>query len=597
MKNTKKLIKLAGALILSAPLCAGDFRTPLNLMHSQVMRLKPAKNAWWAELMPSQKSEVCCWNIEKWTSLYTRSAGKAFQSSDNESNKVTTNTKSLATLFYGKDRFKASEAFSNGKITDVAQLNKFTPLLNVAYLTPEYRYDEKGICIGMHVNYTFEEDCNWHVGGVINVPVSVVEVTPQGEIFEEQLENLYKINTIKAQNSSTSPNTSVNYTNDLTIRYDLLNTLMLDEQTKLLRQDGPNTKIGFISIDGDTNLTSGQQAYLIKRSNTQSPEAQYRKQASQVTGQITPNGLGAADDSVLFVATGTNLSTLNTDSNAQAELWLVPRATDSNTDELTSLSQAMVSQIDYAVRLADLSNRSVTNFLTKQGLALANYERKAGLGDIKAAIYGCYNDQECDWFVKLMGGTKLPTGTKKDHDECLSITQLQTGNNRHWELFVQMAAGYQPLEWLSFDMTASANHVFARSQNFVAAFEGATVKNLGPCVKAKVSWNYFTAQANMNLFHPHNPELGCTLGYSLFAKNSDHVRYDNVDATDLFGNTHKVLDPDVAALKTKAMTHSVRAEVFHRWNYCEISAGGSYGIAGRNAMKETEAHIGLSVYF
>lgn len=595
--NKKQIIMLAGALGMSAPLCAGDFRTPLNLMHSQVMRLKPAKNAWWAEHIPSKKSDNCCWNIEKWTSLYTRSAGKAFQSHDNESNKVTTNTKSLATLFYGKDRFKAAEAFPNGKITDVAQLNKFTPLLNVAYLTPEYRYDEKGICFGMHVNYTFEEDCNWHIGGVINVPVSVVEVTPQGEVFEEQLENLYKINTIKAQASSTTPNTVQEYTEDLTIRYDLLNSLMLDEQTKLLRQDGPNTKVGYISIDGNTDLTSGQQAYFIKRSNTQPPAAPYRKQASQITGQLTPNGLGAADDSVLFVATGTNLSVLNTNSDAQAELWLVPRANNTNPDELTPLSQAMVDQISSAIHDFDDSNRSVTNFLTKQGLALAHYERKAGLGDVKAAIYGCYHDQECDWFIKLVGGTKLPTGTKKDRDECLHVTQLQTGNNRHWELFAQIAAGYQPLEWLSFDMTASANHVFARNQNFVAAFEGATVKNLGSCIKARVSWDYFTAQANVNLFHPHNPELGCTLGYSLFAKNSDHVRYDNADAIDLFGNKNKVLDADVATLKTKAMTHSVRAEVFHRWNYCEIAAGGSYGIAGRNAMKETEAHIGLSVYF
>lgn len=594
--NTKKIITLAGALSMSASLSAGDFRTPLNLMHSQVMRLSPINKAWWIGNMPSEKSN-CCWDITKWASLYTRSAGKAFQSDDIESNKVTTDTTSLANLFFGKNKFKAAEAFPNGKISDIAQLNKFTPLLNIAYLTPEYRYDEKGICLGMNVNYTFEDDSNWHVGAIINVPVSVVEVTPQGDIFEETLEDLYKINTIKTQNSTNNPNTSVDYKNDLTIRYDFLNSLMLDEQTKLSRQDGPNTKVGFISIDGNTNQTSGQQAYLIKRNNTQSPAAPYRKQSAQVTGQLSSNGQSAANNSVLFIPTGTDLSNLNGDSTAQAQLWLVPRANDTNSDELTALSQAMVNQIDYAVRLADLSNRSTTNFLTEQGLALANYERKAGLGDIKAAIYGCYHDQEYDWFIKLVSGTKCPTGTKKSRTEGLHITQLQTGNNRHWEIFAQVATGYQPLEWLSFDISASANHVFARSQNFVAAFEGATVKNLGPLVKAYVSWDYFTAQANLNFFHPHNPELGCTLGYSLFAKRHDHVRYDDADATDLFGNAHKILDPDVAALKTKAMIHSVRAEVFHRWNYCEITAGGSYGVAGRNAMKETEAHIGLSVYF
>lgn len=600
--NKKQIIRLAGALSMSASLLAnGDWRTPLSLMHSHVMRLPQVENAWWYDMMPSQRDEECRVHVHKWASLYTRSAGKAFQDNECcESNKVTRDTTSLATLFFGESRFKVAEAFPNGQITNIAQLNQFTPLINVSRITAAYEYNEKGICFGAHVDYTFEEESNWHVGGLIAVPICVVEVKPQGSdsgsgSFEETLQDLFKIDVITAQNATPPTTTTATYTTDMTIRYDLLNSLPLDEQTKLLRQDGPDTKIGFITVSGST--ATAAQAYLIKESSTQPPAQPYRKQASQVSGSILPNGQGAADNAVLFIKTGTDLTQLNNNSNTQATLWVVPRAEDTNANALTSQAQAMVSQIEYAVYLADLSNRSVTGFLANQGLFLQSYERKAGLGDMKLAVYGCYHDEEDDWLIKIVGGTKCPTGTKRSGDEALHVTQLQTGNNRHWEIFAELIGGYQPCNWVSFDLSVSANHVFARDECMAASFKGATVKNLGPLVEGKISWDYFTAQANVNFFHPHNPELGCTLGYSLFAKRHDHVRFDKPDATDLFGNINQALDPDVAALKTKAMTHSIRGEIFHRWNYCELSAGGSYGVAGRNAMKETEAHIGVSIYF
>ncbi|HTM05646.1 MAG TPA: hypothetical protein VL201_00225, partial [Patescibacteria group bacterium] len=116
--NKKQIIRLAGALSMSAPLLAnGDWRTPLDLMHSRVMRLPQVENAWWYDMMPSQKDPECRIHVNKWASLYTRSAGKAFQDDCCESNKVTTKTQSLSTLFFGKERFKIAEAFPNGQIT------------------------------------------------------------------------------------------------------------------------------------------------------------------------------------------------------------------------------------------------------------------------------------------------------------------------------------------------------------------------------------------------------------------------------------------------------------------------------------------------
>jgi len=50
-------------------------------------------------------------------------------------------------------------------------------------------------------------------------------------------------------------------------------------------------------------------------------------------------------------------------------------------------------------------------------------------------------------------------------------------------------------------------------------------------------------------------------------------------------------------MHTKAMLHKIRGELFHRWNFFELFAGGYQAVGGRDAMKESEGHIGFVVYF
>ena len=41
----------------------------------------------------------------------------------------------------------------------------------------------------------------------------------------------------------------------------------------------------------------------------------------------------------------------------------------------------------------------------------------------------------------------------------------------------------------------------------------------------------------------------------------------------------------------------LRGQIFYRAGYFEIFGGGSQIVSGRHAMKETEGHIGLVIYF
>ena len=100
----------------------------------------------------------------------------------------------------------------------------------------------------------------------------------------------------------------------------------------------------------------------------------------------------------------------------------------------------------------------------------------------------------------------------------------------------------------------------------------------------------------MGWFHPDNPNLGFTLGYELYAKQNDKVCFCEDTAVDFLDRTEK-LDHCILECDTDTMTHKLRGEIFNRIGYFEIFGGGSWIVAGRNAMREGELHIGAMIYF
>jgi hypothetical protein len=85
----------------------------------------------------------------------------------------------------------------------------------------------------------------------------------------------------------------------------------------------------------------------------------------------------------------------------------------------------------------------------------------------------------------------------------------------------------------------------------------------------------------------------------LFVKGHDHVSLDccQKTATDLLGRPNQPLDVSNYREHTNSLSNKLRGEIFYRAHYFEIFGGGSQMVSGRNIMKETEAHIGLAIYF
>lgn len=309
-------------------------------------------------------------------------------------------------------------------------------------------------------------------------------------------------------------------------------------------------------------------------------------------GNVAANGSGGANGARLAFVAGTDYAPLAGNCDAQSELFIIPNSR--GTGEVMPDGAAIGATIDYIIKSSLSSfNTSALGFLESKGIDLCHNQRVSGFGDLDTDLYLGYDFTEC-FYGEFAVGARWPTG-KKMKDAGLVYYQ-PTGNNGHFELKAQGDLGWQPTHWAGLHVNASYSHVFSRTEKKAAAFKGATVKNIGPSIDAKVSYGYFVGHFDVTLFHPENCNLGLAVGYELYAKRKDKVTFATAMAKDLNGDL-KPLDETILEKDTNAVSHKIRGEMFHRWNYCELFIGASRAFAGRSVLKETEAHVGIGIYF
>lgn len=580
-----------------------EFRSPISVargvMHWPLM---PSYNAWWYDMMPNDKKESK-WNIHTWNATFGRCADKAYFNV--EKNKNTRKTTSLSTLFFGKEMFRGEEIFAGGTFAgrepagaisdDLALVNRVNPFLCFARITPRFDYNEWGAYVGLHVDRRFGDEEKWHAGGRVSLPFKVIEIEQNNTAkLEETLDDVVRFRQVNQSADGQGNNL------EFAARFDFLNTLISSvggDPIPFIRYNDDDTiDATGRRITGTSSAESNAipAAYVIKRDDGEFPLPVFRKTPTQVNGELGADGSGA-DGSTLFFRTDVAYKdSLANNREAQGKLFLVPRATDGSTDIITDANG--ISQ-DLFSTMADnfLFLETASEFFRVRGIDLAMHERISAVGDLETEAYVGYGRRD-HWFVDCILGVRFPTGKKNKDPKRLFFQS--TGHNRHFEIKLALDGGWMPREWFAFRIDASFHHAFRRTEKRAALFKGATVRNIGPTVDARVSWNYFIVHADLNFFHPHNPDLGCMIGYELFAKRKDNVDFkDCTTVTDLLGREDQELDSDAYEVRTNSMAHKIRGELFHRWNYFEIFAGASHIIGGRNVMKETEGHFGFAVYF
>ena len=320
----------------------------------------------------------------------------------------------------------------------------------------------------------------------------------------------------------------------------------------------------------------------------------------------------ATDPNRALFLTGQNYDVLGADAATQGQLYIVPIYNSdpgvANVNTRFEIeAEIVMNAIEEAIRdMEEGGVMAVEQYFFNNGVHFCQTERNVGVGDLNLDLYAAYGSVDNVW-TQLIFGVVFPTG-KKICDPKLLLAQ-PTGNNGHFEAKFAVAVGWMPVDWLGLRGDISYNHVFWATEKRAAPFKGATVKNIGPCVSARTRWGYFTGHFDVTVFHPENKNLGCTLGYEGYVKTCDKIDLCVKEAKEFpiragCAITGAILNPDLRELDacilvqdTKRISHKVRGEIFHRWKYFELFAGASYVFAGKNIMKETEAHIGFGIYW
>jgi hypothetical protein len=523
----------------------------------------------------------------------------------------------LSTLWFGKETFRGEQAFADSILSPtIPNINPFLLFSNIA---PNFDYNEWGVYFGGHVERRLGEKRRWRVGGRVSLPFKVIEIEQnlncEGNGIEQGLEAV--IAEAPFNLDADGSGNAVDYAFRLDFLSALVRPGLPTTQNSPLVQYGtgaaPNqTKIAGIPVGFNAINASNPPIFLVKSVGGTIPpktlvpnlvpdKFSYAKVAAG-TVVLPASGAGAEASVNYFDATQNYAAALGIDRTAQGTLFVVGRIDTTNPDgtgtptQLNSNAVAIYNAVQELIESLELSGNAsaVAFFDTTCCIDLCRYERIVGLGDLEAEIYGGYGSENNRWFSNFVFGVRFPTG--KNQKDPRRVYYQSTGHNGHYEIKLGYEGGWKPCKYFAFYGDLSFHHAFKHKMNKAAPFTGAAVRNIGPCVEAEVSWDYWMLHADLNFFHPRNQDLGFVIGYELFAKRNDKVELCSKTAVDCLGRTEPI-SPCLLEACTNSLANKIRLEAFNRWNFGELYAGMSQVVAGRNVMQESEVHIGMAIHF
>jgi hypothetical protein len=574
--------------------------------------------------LPWPTTKEMCADVNFWGAGLHRATDKAFING--------TNTQSLSGLFFGQTTFTIANAFATGAtITN--------PFFIFSQITPTFDYTEDTAFFGADVRWVFGCDCEYNVGIRGYIPFRAIKVALDDCcLLAETLENVMDLERELVDDEGTADPSCGQWTINRAFAYrlDFLAALSMEVNNptnKLVNFANPKTmpspnditinNIDVTNIGPDANAVDQNPIYVF-RSDTGAPPAPFTLRQSANTPCTPPVGsvnalpFLAADGSNLangqaarFEA-GVNYTPLGANVATQRLLWILPTGeTTAGQVEVPPGHTNDQGQVDgvFDISAGGKNIRSIVDAilalptdpdvissLAALGVTFAT-QRRYQVGDLAAEIY--VNRRWCNWFGELAFGARFPTGRTISATDVgnLLIAQTPAGNDGHFEVRGGIILGWDPTEWFAMKIDGYYNGALRKRENVAAAFTGATVKNIGPAVKADISWQYFVGDVDFTFMVPCIcPELGFDAGYQFYWKSTDRVKFTQTTATDFSGNTSP-LSAAVLKMNTNQWAHKVKAEFFQTvWGW-QLFAGFAHTFAGKNAMRDTDWYIGFKAYF
>lgn len=593
MKRSTLCVTALLSVVGAASLTARELRTPLSGMQGRFSARYPAEY----HQVKNKKSDKkdACWgdsfDLQVFTQGYHRSADKAYGHSHSHCAK-----EAWSSLIFGESDMRLENIFPN---SNVDHLLKDNPFVSISTLKPRFEYNENGVLFGMQGETNFKIcGSDYRLGARVRIPYRDIEVSDPcgtGDLVGEQLEDVYK------KRLEITDNNDLDRTNTVFAArmdfLDALNRVALPQEGMIKYNGTTQPTIQIADQDVGQSVTAQNQPIVgvIRSTDGSMPDDQrWGKQAisANFDGEVAGDGSGGADNDRLRFNRSTDYTNLDTNHDAQKQLFVVPNLNDGGTiNELTSGAEIIRNQIDLAVNALD---SSVKDFIREQGLSFCDGRTK-GIGDLDMEFYLGRNWNLCDWdfYSDMSFGVRVPTGDALT--DCKAVLKQPLGNNDHPELRIAYDLGWDVARWFKLSVDGAYSWALKHKESVAAPFKGATVKNVGPCVNADVKWGYFLGHFDATVIA--NDRCGFDLGYEIYHKSTDKISLSTTTATPFGLTSESELDSAVLSKDTKRTAHKLRAGMFTMIGDCEISGGWSHVFAGKNVPRETDYYISMIINF
>ncbi|MCL5436397.1 MAG: hypothetical protein M1549_00780, partial [Candidatus Dependentiae bacterium] len=476
------------------------------------------------------------------------------------------------------------------------------PFVAFSTLSPRFEYSESGAIFMAQVGTTFSCCGDYRVGVRLRLPVrSLLVFDPCGasdltgatldDVWQTRKESIDK-------NSAPSAMTNTVFAGRLDFLSALVSSVSFPYQGNPLvvyeTATNPTTEMAGNAVDV-TPVTNNQPIVEVIASSTGAIPTTERWGDYPANGTVplAGDGSGVMSGSRGRFVHGTDYTSLSASTLAQSQLFVVP-SVDSGTNEVVSGA----NQIMGAVQAAIPNLQSISDFYQQVGLNFCKSHR-TGVGDLDFEFYagrnwGCRGK----WWTDVIFGIRCPTAKQTSCSTCTPSCYpvwMPTGNDKHLELRLGGAFGVDVRDWVKLFAHGSWSWALAHNERIATPFQGATVKNLGPCMNAKVKWGYWEGDVDASFFA--NDCCGLDVGYQLYYKSRDKIRLCTTTATDWAGRTGQALDVNVITRNTKQMGHKAKAGFFAIINDCEIDGGWSTTVGGYNMPRETDFYVRFGVSF
>jgi hypothetical protein len=573
-----------------------------------------------------------------WSAVFAKFAQKAFN------HKHGRNFEELPALIFNESEFRIAHAFPNGVVPTETQ--NYNPLLRTTKLRLRADYSEVGAVIGARWDYPiYQGQGRFGVRGSVPLkrckfdkwdnegsrdggqlqdvlaiqPASGVDTDNTTSVISSATSVAIRLDFLESLRQSNELNSFMNYNNDpksnvvtagsSVVSTNNLNNVTTDVTTSPNVENVSRSQFGMIyspeGIVPRPEKEVGVVLNLIKdyKATTKTPTIfsalDVRAKATKGTNYMFDSNLDYSQLADSNQSKG--LERIIEDQNNKATIWAIPFFS-SDGKKVIGTEPGGIMQV--AKQLSEQVTENVYEWLHDRGMDFESYTVDH-LGDLEAEVFYEFAMRD-NFLIEASGGMVFPTGGKRKYNK--NPYQISPGNGGHYEVFVGGKVAVKPGKLISFKADGRYSFVLNETEERSGIFEGSRIKNIGPKANADVKWEYFVGHLDLNISHPGTPSITGLVGYELYYKREDQIKYAKTKMATWLGQTRtstgawtaneQTLDNKLAAAHTNSIAHRLRLEASYILSdWLEFFWGSSWTVAGRNTPYAFDGHTGFNVAF